>query len=340
MHRGIRASCFMAAWCASMLCKPAVAAEPSEGGVLPPPSKVRYHVVSLGDQARASYAINKLGIVAGQEGTLPALLNQGLSQTLTTTPGVAAGVNDSNAAAGSFYPQGGPAHPFYWKKDKLIDIGPLPGGSSAGSFGVKVNKSGAVLCVTQDESYNPITYVWKKGKLTEVVAPSGLQHPRGTAMDDLGDVAGYAETNSGIDDAFVILGGIGHDLGGPGIALAMNNVGAVVGHLSVGGTTHAVLWSAGTTVVFDPPAGGAGAEALGINDKGQIVGDYFTPTNDQRGFISHGDTLVDLNTLLDSESSGWEIQTAGGINESGMITGMGLFGGQQLSFVAHPVKSK
>jgi len=320
----------------------AMASDPGEMASAPPPAKTLYHIVSLGATARGSYAINKAGLVPGQVGAanpLPALLNQGTYTTLGTTPGIAAGVNDSDAASGTIYPGGGPGHPFYWKHGKLKDLGVLPGDAGGGSYGGAVNKNGAMLCWTLDAEGNPITYVWQQGTLTLVDAPAGLRYPRGIAIDDAGDVAGYAQTQSGqYEHGFVILGGVGYDLGA-GVALGINNVGQVVGHVTVNGVYHAYRWSNGTQFVFDPPAGGVEAEAVGINAKGQVVGDYLTSLNESHGFISHGKVLVDLNTLLDPASSGWLIQTAGAINGSGMITGMGMFGTQALSYVALPVAS-
>ena len=84
-------------------------------------------------------------------------------------------------------------------------------------------------------------------------------------------------------------------------------------------------------------SGGTYSYALGINSSGTIVGqaDSGGPTN--HAFIVIGGILVDLNTLLDASGTGWTLQQAFAINDSGQIIGFGYNSlGQGVAFLLTP----
>jgi hypothetical protein len=53
-------------------------------------------------------------------------------------------------------------------------------------------------------------------------------------------------------------------------------------------------------------------------------------------FLYSGGVMTDLNTLIDP-TSGWVLQTAQAINDSGQITGYGIIGGQTHAFLLTPI---
>jgi probable HAF family extracellular repeat protein len=50
---------------------------------------------------------------------------------------------------------------------------------------------------------------------------------------------------------------------------------------------------------------------------------------DQHAFIYSGGVMLDLNSLLNSNAAGWELQYASGINAAGQIVGFGTLNGGQ-----------
>jgi probable HAF family extracellular repeat protein len=112
-----------------------------------------------------------------------------------------------------------------------------------------------------------------------------------------------------------------------GGANAINNAGQVVGYMEGdrlgGGNTHfstAFLYSDG---ILHDLGGlhGSDSQALDINASGQIVG-----ISGLRGFLYRDGAMYDLNDLIPPDS-GWTLDAAFGINDSGQIVGYGLHEG-------------
>jgi probable HAF family extracellular repeat protein len=99
----------------------------------------------------------------------------------------------------------------------------------------------------------------------------------GTAINDLGQVVGYANVASpALQHAFLWSAGHMIDLGSPygpayeSLALGINNAGQVVGWYS-SGNERAFLYSGGQMFDLDSPTGTFFQGAYGINDSGEIA---------------------------------------------------------------------
>jgi probable HAF family extracellular repeat protein len=79
-----------------------------------------------------------------------------------------------------------------------------------------------------------------------------------------------------------------------------------------------------------PPSGYQYGIANAVNDSGQIVGNAGDASHQFAALWQNG-TGTDLNSLLPA-NSGWTLQTATGINDSGLIVGYGLYKGAQTAF--------
>jgi len=94
---------------------------------------------------------------------------------------------------------------------------------------------------------------------------------------------------------------------------AMNDLGQIVGSYLAGGTDRAFSWTAQTGFVDLGTLGGASSRAFGVNNRGQVVGESVTPTQDSTAFVWTKDTgMIDL---------GGELSSAHGINDRGEIVG-------------------
>ncbi|HZM01174.1 MAG TPA: dockerin type I domain-containing protein [Planctomycetota bacterium] len=166
---------------------------------------------------------------------------------------------------------------------------------------------------------------------------------RAEALNDDHAVVGASLTPTGALRAFLLADSAGSptDLGtldGTGShswATDINTVQQIVGwsRIADGGTRsfrfqNGVMRSLGTL-------GGNISEAHGLNDAGQIVGMSFNTQQKPRAFLFEGDQLSDLNTRIAADS-GWRLQYAKAINESGTIVGWGRLQNETRGFVLTP----
>jgi probable HAF family extracellular repeat protein len=168
----------------------------------------------------------------------------------------------------------------------------------------------------------------------------------GTGINASGEVVGYgAHMGLGgpIWHAFLYTGSGWTDLGtlgGSGSwATGINASGQVVGYSDAISprTPAAFLYSNGAMTNLGA-LGCSGTTcysyAYGINDSGEVVGvsSSFAPFAPAHAFLYSGGIMLDLNSLLPA-NSGWVLQQAGAINDSGQIVGYGTFDGQTHGFL-------
>jgi probable HAF family extracellular repeat protein len=192
---------------------------------------------------------------------------------------------------------------------EMTELTPLPGDST--STGNAINERGQVVGIS--------------GECSNAVGGFSAQHavlwePDGTAID-IGNLGGEAwHTPMDINEGGDVVG-FGNPETVPGDAFGI----------------QAFYWSKQSDIValgvFD---GDDTSQALGINDRGQIVGLSRGP-NGNRAFLWEGDELIDLN----DRAPGYDgtLLVAGHINDAGVITGVALDAdtGDEVAFVATPV---
>lgn len=152
-----------------------------------------------------------------------------------------------------------------------------------------------------------------------IIAPHGfLWRPDANASDT------NKERAPGIS---VSLGTLGGSYSGPA---AISDNGLIVGSArpGPGPQTLAFVQSAsGEPMRALPTLGGDYARALGVNRHGQVVGWSLNADGNRRAFLWNGETLTDLNKVMDVEArnttSGWVLWEARGINARGEIVGVG-----------------
>lgn len=111
--------------------------------------------------------------------------------------------------------------------------------------------------------------------------------------------------------------------GSESVALAINDLGQVVGQANLKGdaVAHAYVWEAGVLKDLGSLAEDASSKAWGINNRGEIVGE----SQVAGGFGAHamywGETTIDINDDMAAAGSlAWDI------NENGMVVGQGSLG--------------
>ena len=277
--------------------------------------------LALPDQMGVGGAINDFGMVAGMlvpdpllppqamlwlppQLPLPMPLEPGL-HTLGTLGGEASFATDLNnygQVVGFSQTDLFEDHAFLWEDGEMIDLGTLDNGFFSQAFGI--NNVGEVVGVSSDQFGFLRPVLWTEGDMIDLGTLGGL-NAMATAINDLGEIVGWSETDSGDNRAFLylpqpnygLLEGM-HDLGAlefQSQALDINNRGQIVG----GSDGRAVLWNNGQIYPLDEVMGENGAWemqiATAINESGQIVGNGFHNADSPRGFALSIATAIDCN---------------------------------------------
>jgi probable HAF family extracellular repeat protein len=212
--------------------------------------------------------------------------------TLGGDSSVAYGINDAGQVVGWSDTKNNGTHAFLWTGGKMKDLGTLGGN---GSFATGVNKSTQITGWAYEPAtdyYHYYAFLWQNGTMVKLGTLGG-DWSRGFAVNNAGQIVGQA-------------------------ALPGNN------------HSHAFLWSGGTMKDLGDWGFGFDSLARAINSTGQIVGFAQVPESSggyvyssPRAFLYGNGTMKDLNTLIPS-NSGWLLQDATGINDSGVIVGIGI----------------
>lgn len=255
----------------------------------------------------------------------------------------ATAINASGQVTGNSTLNAGGSRAFVWSNGKMTDLGTLPGGGS--SKGREINSSAEVAGMATDSGDIAHPALWKGTSITAFRPGSGP-----LAINDSGQFIGrcgvnVCEVSNGTQTAlpvppdFIICEPV-----------AINNNGQVLGtcELSNGeDESQAVVWTNGTPTVLGT-LGGSQVTATAINNHGQVTGTAVTSTGALDGFvwsngtitdlgptfspaaindngvivggqlIDSGGTLHNLNNLIPA-GSGYQIQSATGINDNGQI---------------------
>lgn len=277
------------------------------------------------------------------------------------------------------------AHAFLWQSDKgMQDLGTL-GGRSSRAVGIN-NKGQIIgtseTWVVPGYPLSARAYsenhliLWQAGSGMQDLGTVNEERFDPTGINDSGQVIGVRTIGTGDNRTYCATlweAGSGVKVVGKlSYAMAINNRGQVVG----GGeskSAHSFLWQVdegtkdlgGLTgrLVYSGPAvkanrldggetwdlgtlTGGNVAALGINNRGQVVGVAF-PADDRSdpnthpivgtAFLYTDGKITNVNTMIDP-ASGWLLEEAVGINDVGQIVGAGTNkAGQLHSFLLTPV---
>lgn len=246
----------------------------------------------------------------------------------------ATGVNASGQVAGwSSVASGGPNHAFLFNNGAMTSLGPL------NAFANGINSSGQIV---GEGPNGPFIWSNTSGFQFFIQGAHFIGGDSAYAINDLGQVVG---TITGANShAFLYDAGGLHDLGtlgGPNSdAYDINNLGQIVGRAlnnsNPDGEEHAFLYSAGHMADLGTFPSGHGSTAYGINNLGQVVGDANVPAGSFQAFLYEDGVMRNLNDLIPA-SSGWTLERAQDINDSGQIAGFGTINGQKHAVRLDPV---
>jgi len=240
--------------------------------------------------------------------------------------------------------------PFLWENGVMTPLPTLGGNNGvANQINNRGEAAGGAENAARDNpgcpgpqvlQYKPAT--WEKGNIRELPTVAGDLDGLALAINDKGQVVGasgecapFNEVNAfylqplhallwqkGVVTDLGNLGGTGH--GNGNLALDVNNQGNVVGYSDLKGDAnfHAFLWTgdAGMQDLGTVP-GDVSSLAVSINDAGEVVGASLDASFNPRAFIRKGGVMIDLNTLIPSDSPFFLI-VAPSINSNGQIAAL------------------
>ncbi len=148
-----------------------------------------------------------------------------------------------------------------------------------------INDNGQIAGGFQDANNGQHGFLYSGGNYTILDIP-GADKTLATGINNTNTVVGYYYI-SNIAHGFIYSGGVFTTIDPPNSthteAYGINNKEQVVGMYAIGKIPHGFIYSGGVYTTIDAPGGFT--LATGINDNGQVVGNYFT---DPEYTISHG----------------------------------------------------
>ena len=201
-----------------------------------------------------------------------------------------------------------------------ITYSPITVPGAIDTFVLGINDLGAIVGVYNSATPGGHGFLYSGGAFTLLDYPGAL----GTyvsGINDAGQIVGIYYDQSEADHGFVYSNGTYTPLNVPGASTAafgINNSGQIVGYYYFGNNLNSAqgfLFSSGSFSYFTFPSS-TFTYPSGINESGQIVGNYGAP-NAGGAFLYSGGTF----TQLEYPSATVEFTYAYGINDAGQIVG-------------------
>jgi probable HAF family extracellular repeat protein len=230
---------------------------------------------TLGGNYSEGTGLNNLGEVVGK-----AQLKSGFSEAFLFRNGKITGIgsfspaaiNDLGVIAGSEgIPGEGHTDAVIWQNGKITDLGLLPGEGGIYTAAAGINKSDEVTGSGDNRESMMRAWVWRNGTMTDIETLGGPQ-AAAYAVNNAGQIVGFAQTSTDADHGFIYQSGKMTDLGLNIFPYAINNNGVIVGS---GGCGGAIIVTGGVCRnlqnLIPSGSGYTLQEAKGINDNGQII---------------------------------------------------------------------
>lgn len=230
-------------------------------------------------------------------------------------------INERGDVAGrSMYAKDGD-HLVLWQHGRVRDLG--SGGRAGGSPMVAAMNThrqiaGTAVFDNERPGWRVTTrhaFLWSAGKLIALTRAG--QQSEANDLDEQGRVVGSMIYAGGNTKAVMWHGGKPSFLvESDSNAVAINRQREIIGWSKFASGRHAFLWRAGHAIDLGT-LGGRESTAVGINDRGEIIGTSTTKDRQNHAFVWQNGKMHDLGALTGDKAS-----RAAAINERGQIVGV------------------
>jgi len=237
-------------------------------------------------------------------------------------------------------------HAFRWTAAAgMQDLG-TTGAVDLFSAATGINGAGTIVGYADSPDRATIVpVVWIEGQVS-LLPTLSTDNAYADAINANGDIVGDASTANGETHAVLwpVSGGVVdlHTTSGTfSLALGINNVGQVVGYASTASGARGFVWLPLTGMLtLDPLPGDEDSYAYAINDAGVIVGQSVLPDpvleQETTQAVRWDNGVPTALLTLVTNGDGWELSTAVGVNQAGVIVGTGALNGQTRGYMLTP----
>jgi probable HAF family extracellular repeat protein len=228
-------------------------------------------------------------------------------------------LSDPNSSSYWWSPDGTVCHAFLWQDGSLTDLGALPGTNNSGAAWISSN--GLVAGLSENGQIDPSipglpqisAVMWRDGKITNLgTLPGGGYQSAAVSVNNRGEVAGIAsnlipDVNSLLKNNPNLWAGVGY-----------------------GYQLRAFIWNQENGMQDLGTLGtGTDAQAIRINEPGQVIGDSYTSSDPGACFgVTSGAFIWDRkHGMVDLGSFGGTCAVADDLNNHGQVVGAGLVAG-------------
>jgi len=297
---------------------------------------------TLGGSGSRGLALNDSGQLAGEslladDSTSHAFLFDGTSLIdLGTFGGVASTakeINNAGEVTGDFQTLGSTVEAFIYRDGSMTGLGHLGGFYSRAAA---LNQSGSIVGNSLTDIFDQHAFLYTNGMMVDLGSLGG-GYSDAFALNESNVVVGESYLANGELHGFVYSNGVMSDLGTLGgtysSAAQINNAGQIIGRSRTtdDAQVNGFIYSNGVLIDLGT-LGGSFSTPYALNNLGQVVGQSEQADGAVHAFLWQGGTMMDLNTLLPA-NSGWVLDSARFINDSGRIVGTGTFNDQAQWFI-------
>jgi uncharacterized membrane protein len=205
---------------------------------------------------------------------------------------------------------------FYYNGSEFIEI-QIPGAISITANAI--NNHDEVVGTYRDSASQLHGFIYRNGQVTTYDAPvADATQTSLTGINDAGELTGYYVVADGNTVGFI--DALGFVMTIPGsfvLPLRINNQGQIVGVYRPGtDTNRGFLYDSGTFTTVPPP-GTIESVAWGINERGDVVGDYW-PNGTRLGYLYDGKRVISFDYPGGEDTHGTALF---GINDPGVMVG-------------------